>query len=81
MQETAQEEMARPRVGQDSSKKNNGPSWRTEPQAGRYTDTRRQAALQTSPKFFLERRAEAPLCAVLRAAHKHWMGQREDLKD
>lgn len=38
MRETAQEEMARPRVGQGSSYKDNGPSWRTEPQAGRHTD-------------------------------------------
>lgn len=38
MRETAQEEMARPRVGQDSSYKDNGRSWRTEPQAGRHTD-------------------------------------------
>lgn len=38
MRETAQEEMARPGVGQGSSYKDSGPSWRTEPQAGRHTD-------------------------------------------
>lgn len=38
MRETAQEEMAGPRAGQGSSYKDNGPSWRTEQQAGRHTD-------------------------------------------
>lgn len=38
MWEIAQEEMARPRVGQGGSYKDNGPSWRTEPQASRHTD-------------------------------------------